>query len=45
MLARLADGDRTTLCHTIDYEEAEGMTPEFRVTVRDHMMVAHSLPR
>jgi threonine dehydrogenase-like Zn-dependent dehydrogenase len=24
VLARLADGDRTTLCHTIDYEESHG---------------------
>ena len=43
VLARLANGDRTTLCHTDRLRGGETVSPEFRVTVRDHMMVAHSL--
>ena len=36
----LADGSLPALCHTITYDEGSAV---FSVTVRDHMMVAHSL--
>ena len=38
---RLADGSLPALCHTITYGEEDSAV--FSVTVRDHMMVAHSL--
>ena len=41
VMARLAAGSLPALCHTITYDE--GVAPMFSVTVRDHMMIAHSL--
>ena len=40
MLARLAAGDLPALCHLITYERR--VSTVFSVTVRDHMMIAHS---
>ena len=40
VMARLADGTLPALCHTMTYPEE---TAVFSVTVRDHMMIAHSL--
>jgi 6-pyruvoyl-tetrahydropterin synthase len=42
VVARLASGKLPALCHPIAYPEDS--RPMFSVTVRDHMMVAHSLP-
>ena len=40
MLPRLAAGDLPALCHLVNYpEESESL---FSVTVRDHIMIAHS---
>ncbi len=39
-MARLAAGSLPALCHTITY--GEGVRYMFSVTVRDHMMIAHS---
>ena len=39
-MARLADGDTRTLCHTVT---VRGGVSVYSVTVADHMMVAHSL--
>ena len=39
-MPRLADGDLPALCHT--HHLRRGETAVFSVTVRDHMMVAHS---
>ena len=39
VMPRLADGTLPALCHTITYGRERAM---FSVTVRDHMMVAHS---
>src|SRR6476659_5891858 len=39
VMARLAAGSLPALCHTITYGEEEIV---FSVTVRDHMMIAHS---
>ena len=40
VMARLAAGSLPALCHTITYD---GEQRVFSVTVRDHMMIAHSL--
>ncbi len=39
VMARIAADDLPALCHSITYEERSAM---FSVTVRDHMMIAHS---
>ena len=39
VMARLADGSLPALCHTITYGRGVAV---FSVTVRDHMMIAHS---
>ena len=41
VMARLSDGRLRALCHTLTYDEGWG--PMFSVTVRDHVMIAHSL--
>ena len=41
VMPRLADGDLPALCHTIDLRDGDDAV--FSVTVRDHMMIAHSL--
>ena len=40
VMPRLADGDLPALCHVGDLRGGDAV---FSVTVRDHMMVAHSL--
>ena len=40
MMARLAAGELPALCHTISYQD--GVSAMFSVTVRDHLMIAHS---
>ena len=41
VMPRLASGDLPALCHVVTYDE-EGARM-FSVTIRDHMMIAHSL--
>ena len=41
VMPRLAAGDLPALCHSLTYGDGGGAV--FSVTVRDHMMVAHSL--